>query len=655
VYQEENIMLGRLLICFALLLSLSPLSSVAADRVLIINGYVDGLPFPRRVKESMRDQLELLVPRVVIHSQSLDLYRPQTEEYKQLLVDLILTTYKDQVDLIITLDPLAFEFYRDRLESEFGSVPVLFSNDRGSVETVNSSEYQLLIRPNLQETFRIAKHHYPELKNIFLVGDQYNQKLAKIILGQESGVKIHELGGLPLEEMRSKVKSLERGDLLFFQLLFADGNGVPMVPPARYIQEFAASSPVPTVCMYANFIDLGCAGGSVSSPKDQATAIITAMQILDFADINFLNKDSLLMRDYSLEGNNITMFASNSLFDYKAIERFDLVDTELDGVIYLHKPEPFYSGYAKELSIALAGLILLLVAVSVYLVLTKKQHQLARRISTLTNSAPTGLLVLNRQSNDWEGNLKIEEWCKELKMTQAEFIQRIRNAPCTQGHSLEDIELRDPNGFTRFFSVQVVSNRGEPEMFTLQESTDTHQVHSLLEEQALIDPLTQLPNRRAMFNELKQWTAHNDRNPSSFAVMMLDLDGFKMINDQYGHSAGDKVLSEIGLRLKQRTRNNDVIGRLGGDEFLMLAADITKHQECQTLCEDLITLIEKPIDVNSEGELHTVSVGASIGISICPKHSLIDKELTELADKAMYQLKHLRNGGWDMFEETMLN
>lgn len=87
-------MLKLLLICFAFLLSLAPISSVAADRVLIINGYVDGLTFPRRVKESMRDQLELLVPRVVIHSQSLDIYRPQSEEYKQLLVDLIVSTYK---------------------------------------------------------------------------------------------------------------------------------------------------------------------------------------------------------------------------------------------------------------------------------------------------------------------------------------------------------------------------------------------------------------------------------------------------------------------------------------------------------------------------------------------------------------------------------
>lgn len=648
-------MLKLLLICSAFLLSLAPINSVAADRVLIINGYVDGLPFPRRVKESMRDQLELLVPSVVIHSQSLDIYRPQSEEYKQLLVDLIVSTYKDQVDLIIALDPLAFEFYRDRLEPEFGSVPVIFSNDRGSVETVKSSEYQLLIRPNLQETLRIAKHHYPELENIFLVGDQYNQKLAQNVLNQEREIIIHELGGLPLEEMRSKVKTLKRGDLLFFQLLFADGDGVPMVPPARYIQEFAALSPVPTVCMYANFIDLGCAGGSVSSPKDQATAIITAMQVFNFADINFLNNHHPLMRDYSIDGQNITIFASNSLFDYKALDRFDLVDTELDGVVYLNKPEPFYSGYAQELSIALAVLMLLFLGVMAYLYLIKKQHQLANRLSTLTNSAPTGVFVLNTQSNEWEGNLKIEEWCKELEMTQAEFSQRIFNAPYVEGNSFEDLELRDANGFTRYFSVQVVSKRGEPEMFILQENTDTHRVHTLLEEQALIDPLTQLPNRRALLNELKQWAAQNDRNPSPFAVMMLDLDGFKMINDQYGHSAGDRVLSEIGLRLKQRTRNNEVIGRLGGDEFLMLVAHVTKYQELQTLCEDLITLIEKPIDVSSEGELHTVSVGASIGISMCPEHSMDDKELTQLADKAMYQVKLHRKGGWTMFEETMLN
>ena len=640
-------------ICFATILSLLPIHSMAADRVLILNGYVDGLPFPRRVKESMRDQLELLVPRVVIHSQSLDIYRPQTEEYKQLLVDLITNTYKDQVDLVIALDPLAFEFYRDRLESEFGSVPVLFSNDRGEVETVKSHEYQLLIRPNLQETLRIAQHHYPELKRIFLLGDQYNQKLAQNVFDNEKGeITLEELGGLRLEEMRDKVKSLQRGDLLFFQLLFSDGAGEPMVPPARYIQEFAASSPVPTVCMYANFIELGCAGGSVSSPEDQATAIINAMQVFDFGDVNFLSITEIPMTSYQREGNIITMFASNSLFDQHAIERFDLVDTELEGVVYLNKPEPFYSGYARELSIAIAGLTLLMTGLMVYLYLIKRQHQLANRLSALTNSAPTGVFVLNPQNRAWEGNLKINQWCAELEMTQEELCERIRKYLSASGSSSEDLALYDANGFKRFFSIQVVGDRESPEMFMLEESTDTHQVHTLLEEQALIDPLTRLLNRRALLNELKQWTAHNDRNPSPFAVMMIDLDGFKLINDQYGHSAGDKVLSEIGARFKNRTRDNDVIGRLGGDEFMMLAADVTSHQSCQELCEDLIKLIKQPIEINSDGERHTVSVGGSIGISICPEHSSIDTELAELADKAMYKVKDREKGGWMIFKES---
>lgn len=189
-------------------------------------------------------------------------------------------------------------------------------------------------------------------------------------------------------------------------------------------------------------------------------------------------------------------------------------------------------------------------------------------------------------------------------------------------------------------------------MFMLEESTDTHQVQKLLEEQALIDPLTQLPNRRALLNELKQWAAQNDRNHAPFAVMMIDLDGFKLINDQYGHSAGDKVLSEIGARLKKRTRENDVIGRLGGDEFMILAADMTSHQNCQELCKDLIKLIKQPIEVSSEGAQHTVSIGVSIGIAFCPEHSSIDTELADLADQAMYQVKNHKKGGWIIFEES---
>ncbi len=214
---QENSILNVLLILIAIFSGLVSFSSVASDRVLILNGYVDGLPFPRRVKESMRDQLEQLVPGVVIHSQSLDIYRPKSEDYKQLLVELITNTYQDQIDLVIALDPLAFEFYRDRLASEFDSVPLLFSNDRGKDGELSALEYELLIRPNLLETLRIAKHHYPELKDLYLIGDEYNQNLADENLKDDLGdIEIHHLGGLPLEEMRNRVKSLTRGDLLFF-------------------------------------------------------------------------------------------------------------------------------------------------------------------------------------------------------------------------------------------------------------------------------------------------------------------------------------------------------------------------------------------------------------------------------------------------------
>src|SRR6056300_1281245 len=219
-------MLRAAIAALLLTLSLSSPSALAEGRALILNGYVDGLPFPRRIKEEIRNQLEENVPGIVVHSQSLDIYRPQSEEYKQLLVDLITHTYADQIDLIVALDPNAFFFYRERLSKVFGDVPVIYSNDRGTVTDLRANEYSLLIRPNFRETLRIARHHIPDLTRIYLVGDEYNQELTQTTLeGLIEGIELVELGGLPLQSMRDEISKLGAGDLLFFQLLFADGEG----------------------------------------------------------------------------------------------------------------------------------------------------------------------------------------------------------------------------------------------------------------------------------------------------------------------------------------------------------------------------------------------------------------------------------------------
>lgn len=635
-------MLRTLIALLLLSFTFTVSSALAQGRILVLSGYVDGLPFPRRIKQDLRDQLEARVPGVVVHAQSLDIYRPQPESYKQLLEDLISTTYADQVDLIVALDPKALEFYRERLSTQFGDTPIIFSNDRGELTTLQAHEYSLLIRPNFRETLRIARHHYPQLERLYLVGDEYNQDLtASELDGQLAGIELIRLGEKSLDQMRQTISSLGEGDLLFFQLLFADSEGTPMVPPIRYLAEFAALSPVPTLCMYANFIAQGCLGGSVSSPADQASALVEAIQTYAFKEVS-LDSATWNPLPQPPTGQILRRFASQSVVDYAALERFGLDQRKLAGVRYVNEPLPVYAGFARELAI-LSTVALVLLALTIgYLWFVRGQRNLLHRFALLSDTVPTGIFWSDESGRRWHHNQRISHWAKQLDMPVGELreaaLAHLRRYP----HLNKEFALGKA-GEIRYFNVRVAEYQYHPEILLLQETTELHEYQRKLQEQALIDELTGLPNRRSVNTTLERWCAASHRGQRSFAVLLVDLDGFKSINDNYGHAAGDATLAKISARLKSRSRQTDMIARLSGDEFLVLADEVDTQVEAQTLSRALISAIEEPIDLPDTGA--RVSLSASIGVALCPEHTNDPDLITLFADRAMYSVKHEKKRG----------
>jgi diguanylate cyclase (GGDEF)-like protein/PAS domain S-box-containing protein len=150
------------------------------------------------------------------------------------------------------------------------------------------------------------------------------------------------------------------------------------------------------------------------------------------------------------------------------------------------------------------------------------------------------------------------------------------------------------------------------------------------------DILTGLPNRLLVFDLLKQSLAYAERSNRMLAVCYLDLDGFKPINDNYGHHAGDQLLKEIANRMQAAVRANDTVGRLGGDEFVLLLTDLETIEEYQFVVERLTNAINQPIYL---GEAVQVKVGVSIGIALFPSDGDDPDLLLRQADQAMYQAK----------------
>jgi two-component system, cell cycle response regulator len=159
--------------------------------------------------------------------------------------------------------------------------------------------------------------------------------------------------------------------------------------------------------------------------------------------------------------------------------------------------------------------------------------------------------------------------------------------------------------------------------------------NEVLESLALHDQLTGLANRRLLTDRMSMAMAHARRNESAMAVVYLDLDGFKQLNDRLGHGAGDILLKLVASRLVKTVRQEDTVARLGGDEFVLVLWHLAEPGYAATVARKVIEALSQPFDI----EGNTVSITTSAGVGIYPIHGEDADTLTKSADLALYEAK----------------
>jgi diguanylate cyclase (GGDEF)-like protein len=203
---------------------------------------------------------------------------------------------------------------------------------------------------------------------------------------------------------------------------------------------------------------------------------------------------------------------------------------------------------------------------------------------------------------------------------------------------IELSEVRDAHG-TRTHYVAVVND-----------ITDKKRAEQELRYLANYDTLTGLPNRTLLAERLARAVVRARRQDIRVAVLFLDLDRFKDVNDSLGHAAGDRILKSAAARLLTTVRETDTVARLGGDEFTVVLEDLPSIETAEDIARKILLAFADPLELDGRGD---VVISPSIGISLYPDHGLVPTDLLKFADTAMYQAKDRGRNTYQFYTEAM--
>ncbi|EXI76109.1 MAG TPA: PAS domain S-box protein [Candidatus Accumulibacter phosphatis] len=278
----------------------------------------------------------------------------------------------------------------------------------------------------------------------------------------------------------------------------------------------------------------------------------------------------------------------------------------------------------------------------------------------ITITAPDGsIIAVNRAFSEITGYGEEEVIGRNPRMLQSgrqdqdvyrQMWQELRTTGRWQGELWN--RRKDGRTFLESLTISAVKDsegRVTHYVGVFSDITELRKAHDQLDHQAHHDPLTGLPNRLLLGDRLHKAMQRAHREEAQLAVLFIDLDRFKVINDTLGHQAGDRVLCEVARRLSRLMRESDTVGRLGGDEFLIIVERIADPGAASHVAEKILTVLQDaPVTVE-----HEFFVGASIGISVFPQDGNEVDTLMKNADVAMYRAKERGRNTYDFFTKAL--
>lgn len=677
----------RLILLFLLALcGLPALAAVVPTPLFVLHAYSQEYPWTRGQHQGFLRALEADPSRTyTFNVEYLDTKRVgYNAQYADLMGEHFRQKYADyRPAAIYVTDDNALSFALSHLDKVFPGVPVFFSGinnyairsqlDPAHVTGVFEKKE---IAPNL----RLMQQFDPDIREVVIVGDASETYRAietetRRELAHQTDIRATFLSSQRIDELVAQLRT-RKERYVFLTTLGAvtDHDGRTLTLP-EVVAAIVAAGRFVVFSMEDAYLYPGVLGGYVTSGPNQGdSAAQLLVRYLDGTAMTALPPDEASPNEYVLDEAELTKAGL-------------VLPAALAGNVRLINEQPtFYEANRTMILATLYGLVitLLVVLLTALILFARKNRQLARTSQALekTRDSLGQAQCIARMGNwDWHIAQNRLYWSDGVfhlfgatpgafDASYEAFIERVHpddrdmvneavratlelGAPYAIDHRIVRLDgevriiretaevVRDPQGKPMRMSglVQDVTEQRQTEQ-TLRDK-DAH-----LEFIAYHDALTTLPNRALLMERLHHAVHRGEREGGRMALLFIDLDRFKMINDSLGHAVGDIVLQTVAERLKVLVRDADTLSRLGGDEFVVLLETLQDSEDAAVVAKKIIHALEKVLVVGN----HPLHISASIGISLYPEDGQDAETLMKHADAAMYKAKESGRNTFHFYE-----
>lgn len=629
----------------------------APKRVLLLMSYDPLFPTSHLIVDSLRDTLERESPQPIeLQVEYLYSKHNNNAEYLQKALSLLqLRRPLSSYDLIISSDDNALRLLHRYARPQLPDTPIIFMgvndgdlirNVRGSggytgqYEGIPAAEFMAWYRTLFfQQPLRVVVDGRPsgqaDLKALEVASRSVGQSMVILSLQQ-----------LSWTELQHQLQRTHQPLLLLSGYRDRQGVDKSFQEALRFIQQ---STPAPLLHIYAHGIGQGMVAGVVVDHHQHAQlAAKQALQVLSGSAINRI--------DVNWQTPKLTLADEPQFFQYGLNSRLMPADTQ-----WLNSAQPQWQQLNQI--VLLVAFVLLLVMLPLFWLWLRwqrsrmygqQQRQQYQALQQTLDSLPDIVFIKDcdghyRYCNDaaarfvgkpaeqiiglHDSDVFSAELTEVLKQIDQDIV--INRQARTMEEWIQDAQQR--LALLQTTKTPLFNDRQEVEgvIGVARDITELRKTQQSLEHMAHHDSLTGLPNRSLLYQRLTYALQMAHRNQQQAAVVYIDLDRFKEINDTLGHAIGDLLLRDVAQRLHANVRESDICSRLGGDEFVVVLTQVDNPQHIPSKCQNLLHALAQPYSLQG----HLLTVFASAGVSLFPQHGSQVDELLRHADKALNQAK----------------